>query len=242
MITAKTGSAAGNATGTSSKGEARVDAVVLDVGNVLIEWDPRALYRKLFLTEGGTPDEAKVDWFLTNICDQAWNVQQDLGRSIAEANGTLIQRHPEWRAEIEAYYTRFHDTIPGPIESTVACMRALKDAGTPVHGLTNFSRETFAMAQARFDFLNEFDGVVVSGEEGLIKPDPAIFHLMAARFKLSPDRTLFVDDSPANIGSASALGYQVHHFTDPGALRPHLVDLGLLAVETLAAASNATPF
>ena len=208
---------------------AKVDAVVLDVGNVLIEWDPRALYRKIFLTDAGAPDEAKVDWFLSNICDQDWNVQQDLGRSIAEANAALIQRHPAWRAEIEAYYDRHADTIPGPIESTVASMRALKAAGIPVHGLTNFGRETFAMARERFDFLNEFDGVVVSGEEGLIKPDPEIFNLVTRRFKLSPARTLFVDDSRVNIDAASALGYQVFRFTEPKALGPRLVDLGLLA-------------
>jgi 2-haloacid dehalogenase len=205
-----------------------VDAVVLDVGNVLIEWDPRALYRKIFLTSDGAPDEERIDWFLTNICDSAWNIQQDLGRSIVEGNAALIRRHPEWRAEIEAYYARHGETIPGPINSTVTCMRDLRAAGMPVHGLTNFGRETFAMAQARFDFLNEFDGVVVSGEEGLVKPDPAIFTILTNRFKLTPARTLFVDDSQANIESANALGFQVHHFTDPGALRPHLTDLRLL--------------
>lgn len=205
-----------------------VNAVVLDVGNVLVHWDPRALYRKIFRTETGAPDEAKVDWFLTHICNDHWNIQQDLGRSIAEANAALIQRHPEWRVEIDAYYARHAESIPGPIESTVACMRDLRGSGLPVHGLTNFGRETFERAQARFDFLNEFDGVVVSGEEGLIKPDPAIFDLMAGRFKLSPARTLFVDDSRANIDAASTLGYQVHHFTDSSALRPHLIELGLL--------------
>jgi 2-haloacid dehalogenase len=209
--------------------DAKADAVVLDVGNVLIHWDPRALYRKIFLTDAGAPDEARVEWFLTHICDPAWNVQQDLGRSIAEANATLIQQFPQWRAEIEAYYTRHHEAIPGPIESTVASMRDLRSVGVPVHGLTNYGRETFAMARTRFDFLNAFDGVVVSGEEGLVKPDPAIFNLMTSRFKLSPARTLFVDDSQANIDTAGALGFQVHHFTDPVALRPHLVDLGLLA-------------
>ena len=206
----------------------RVDTVILDVGNVLLEWNPRHLYRKIILTEAGRPDEARIDWFLDNVCTMGWNIQQDLGRSIAEANSTLIRRFPEWQAEIEAYYGRFHDTIPGPIETTVTCMGQLQDNGITVHGLTNFGRETFIMAQERFDFLRQFDGVVVSGEEGLIKPDPAIFALINQRFELNPEACLFVDDSKANIDAARALGFQVHHFTQPGALPTHLSALGLL--------------
>ena len=205
-----------------------LDAVVLDVGNVLVRWDPRALYRKIFLNADGAPDEDKVAWFLANICDPKWNIQQDLGRSIIEGNAALIRKHPEWREAIEAYYGRHLEALPGPIESTVACMRALKDTGLPVHGLTNYGRETFTMAKTRFDFLSEFDGVVVSGEEGLVKPDPAIFEVLITRFKLTPKRTLFVDDSRANIDTAHDLGFQVHHFTEPDALMPCLVEQGLL--------------
>lgn len=208
--------------------ESRVDTVILDVGNVLVHWDPYHLYRKIFLTGDGQPDDERITWFLANVCTPDWNIQQDLGRSIVEANSTLIRRFPEWRTEIEAYYDRFHETIPGPIDSTVTCMRRLQEAGVPVHGLTNFGRETFVMAQERFDFLNQFDGVVVSGEEGLVKPDPAIFELIVRRFKLSPPTCLFVDDSQANIDAARALGFQVHHFTDPAALPPHFAALGLL--------------
>ena len=205
-----------------------IDAVILDVGNVLIDWNPRALYRKIFLTPNGQPDEAQVDWFLANICTQDWNIQQDLGRSIVDAEATLRRQHPEWQAEIEAFYGRFQETITGPIETTVRCMARLREAGIPVHGLTNFGRETFAMTRQRFDFLRDFDGVVVSGEEGLIKPDPAIFKLLIQRFKLTPERSLFVDDSQANIDTAQALGFQVHHFTRPELLLPHLTALGLL--------------
>lgn len=210
-------------------GNGSIDAVVLDVGNVLIRWDPRALYRKIFVNADGTPDEDKVTWFLANICDPQWNIQQDLGRSIAEGNAVLIRQFPEWRDAIEAYYGRHLEALPGPIESTVESMRALRSAGVPVHGLTNYGRETFAMARARFDFLNEFDGVVVSGEEGLVKPDPAIFELLINRFKLTPARTLFVDDSRANIDAAARIGFQVHHFTDPDALKPRLFEYGLLS-------------
>lgn len=208
-----------------------IDAVVLDVGNVLIHWDPPALYRKILVNADGTPDEDKVAWFLTNVCDPDWNIQQDLGRSIADGNAALIRRHPEWRDAIEAYYGRHLEALTGPIQSTVDCMRALRDAGVPVHGLTNYGRETFAMAKTKFDFLNEFDDVVVSGEEGLVKPDPAIFRVLITRFKLAPDRALFVDDSRANIEAARNLGFHVHHFTDPDALKPCLVGHGLLGSE-----------
>jgi len=213
-----------------SKRTGSIDAVVLDVGNVLIHWDPPALYRKIFLNPDGTPDEDKVAWFLANICAPEWNIQQDLGRSIAEGNAALIRRHPELRDAIEAYYGHHLEALTAPIQSTVDCMRALQGIGVPVHGLTNYGSETFAMAKTRFDFLNEFDGVVVSGEEGLVKPDPAIFEVLIARFKLTPDRTLFVDDSRANIDAAAMLGFQVHHFTDPDALKPCLIKHGLRAL------------
>ncbi len=206
-----------------------IDAVVLDVGNVLIRWDPREIYRKIFLTRDGSPDEAKVEWFVNNICDLAWNVQQDLGRSIADGNAALIRKHTEWKAEIEAYYGRHLEAAHAPIETSIACMRALRRTGIPVHGLTNYGRETFALARTRYDFLREFDGVVVSGEEGLVKPDPAIFQVLINRFKLTPGRTLFVDDTRANIDTAASMGFHVHHFTDEAALAPHLVELGLIA-------------
>ncbi len=204
-----------------------IDAVVFDVGNVLVHWDPRAIYRTIFLADDGRPDEAKVECFLATICVPDWNVQQDLGRSIAEGNAALIRKHPDWKVEIEAYYGRHLDAIFAPIESSVACLRALRAAGIPVHGLTNYGREAFALARTKYDFLNEFDGVVVSGEEGLIKPDRAIFQVLINRFKLTPERTLFIDDSRANIDTAAAMGFHVHHFTDPAALPPHLVALGL---------------
>lgn len=206
-----------------------VDAVVFDVGMVLIEWDPRHVYRKIFTRDDGSPDEDRVDWFLGTVCTMEWNIRQDLGRSIAEANAEACERHPDWKDEIAAYYGRFQEMIPGPIEGTVAAMRALKARGVKVPGLTNFGRETFAETAKRFDFLNEFDGVVVSGEEGVIKPDPAIFELLAERCGLVPGRTLFVDDSAKNIESAGRLGFYTHHFTrGPDALRADLVALGLL--------------
>ena len=107
--------------------------MILDVGNVLIDWNPRALYRKILLGAGGQPDEARIDWFMANVCTQDWNIQQDLGRSIADAERTLHRQHPEWQIEIAAYYGRFQELIPGPVETTVNCMRRLREAGIPVH-------------------------------------------------------------------------------------------------------------
>lgn len=212
----------------TSTGTAAVDAVVFDIGAVLIEWSPRYLYRRIFTLPDGTPDEDRIDWFLTEVCPPAWNVEQDRGRSIADANAEAIARHPGMRVEIEAFYGRFQEMIPGPIQSSVDAKAALRARGMPVYGLTNFGRETFPPTAERFPFLREFDGIVVSGEEGLIKPDPAIFHLIIERFALTPARSLFIDDSAPNIASAARLGFQTHHFVDPAALPADLRARGLI--------------
>ena len=209
--------------------EETVRSVILDVGNVLLDWDPRHLYRKIFLQEDGKPDEERVAWFLENICTQDWNIQQDLGRSIAAARADLIARFPEWKVEIEIYHDRYDEMIPAAIETTVDCMTDLQARGIPVHGLTNFSAEEFARTRQRFDFLNRFDNVIVSGEEGLIKPDPRIFKIAIHRFELVPGSTLFVDDNNHNICAARKIGFHVHHFTTPDGLRSNLEHLGLLA-------------
>ncbi len=204
-----------------------VDTVLFDVGNVLIEWDPRYLYRKLFTLPGGKPDEKRVGWFLSKVCNMDWNVEQDRGRSIQEANQILIQANPAYKALIEAYYGRFQEMIPGPIEGSVAALGALQAAGVPTYGLTNFGRETFPPTADRFPFLRSFKDVIVSGEEGLIKPDPAIFHLVVERFGIAPERTLFVDDSAANIATASELGFVCHRFEGVEGFRDTLSSLGL---------------
>ncbi|NQW11939.1 MAG: HAD family phosphatase [Alphaproteobacteria bacterium] len=207
--------------------EQRVDAVVFDVGNVLIEWDPRHLFRRIFTHDDATSDEAKVAWFLTEVCSPAWNLEQDRGRTIADAEAEAIGRHPDMASAIRSFYGRFQIMIPRAIEGSVAVLRALKAAGVPVHGLTNFSAETFPLVRARFDFLNALDTVVVSGEEGVIKPDPEIFHRLIGRADLVPERTAFVDDSAANIETARSLGFQTHRFTDPAGFHGWVAGLGL---------------
>jgi len=206
--------------------EPGIDAVVFDVGNVLIEWDPRHLYRRVFTNDDGTPDEARVAWFLAEVCTADWNVEQDRGRSIAEAEAEALARHPGMGPAIRSFYGRFQTMIPRAIDGTVAVLEALKAAGMPVHGLTNFSAETFAPTQRRFGFLNRFDTVVVSGAERVIKPDPRIFEILIERARLIPARTAFVDDSPHNIEAARTLGFQAHLFQGADGFHAWLRGLG----------------
>ena len=204
-------------------------AVLFDVGNVLIERDPRHLYRKIFICPDGTPDRARIEWFLTEVCSRAWNEEQDRGRTLAAATASLTARWPNYAGEIAAFYDRFQEMIPGAIAESRQVFDHFKDRGLPVYGLTNFSRETFAATRARFDVLRRFDAVLVSGKEGLIKPDPAIFRGAAARFDLHPPATLFIDDSARNIAAARALGFQTHHFNGGPALIADLRGRGLMA-------------
>ncbi|MCR9072362.1 MAG: HAD family phosphatase [Alphaproteobacteria bacterium] len=208
---------------------ATVNAVVFDIGNVLIRWDPRHLYRKLFTHADMTADDRRVDWFLSTVCTEAWNLEQDRGRPIAEAVEEAIGRHSDYAAHIRSFYGRFQEMIPGEIPQTVAALRRAKAAGIPVHGLTNFCAETFPATASRFDFLRCFDTVVVSGEEGVIKPDPAIFELLIDRAGLDPSSTAFIDDSAANIATAQELGFVSHRFNDPTAFEAWWVGNGLPA-------------
>jgi 2-haloacid dehalogenase len=200
-----------------------VEAVVFDLGGVLIDWNPRYLYRRLF--DG---DEAAMELFLREITTQEWNARQDAGRAWAEALAELIERHPEQRELIAAYRERWEEMLGGPIEGTVDVLRELRVAGVPVYALTNWSAETFPIARERFEFLSWFGGVVVSGEVRLTKPDAAIFHHLLGRFGLDAATTLFIDDHEANVLAAQALGMHAIRFRDPAHLRTELTDLGLL--------------
>jgi 2-haloacid dehalogenase len=195
---------------------AKAPTVVFDVGNVLVRWDPRVLYRELI------PDEAKLDWFMQNVCTAAWNIEQDRGRSWEDAVALLVAAHPEWEAEIKAYDERWHETIPGVVEDSVSVLRELKARGDKVYAITNFSREKWAECLIRFPFLQRFDGVVVSAHERLIKPDPAIYHVLLERYGLSANDCVFIDDSARNIESARAVGMQGVHFVEPIDLRAQL--------------------
>jgi 2-haloacid dehalogenase len=197
--------------------------VVFDIGGVLLNWNPRHLYRKLF-----PGDEAAMEDFLTNVCTVEWNERQDAGRTFAEAHAELIPKHPDKTHLIEAFGKRFDEMIDGPIEGTVDILAELKRSGVPRYALTNWSAETFPPAQARYDFLSWFDGIVVSGEEGVIKPDARIFRILLERFRIVPGEAVFVDDNPANAAAAQALGIHGIHFRSPELLRFELETLGIL--------------
>lgn len=198
--------------------------VVFDIGNVLIEWDPQHLFTKIF---PGRP-EARA-WFLDTICTAAWNLEQDAGRTWAEGVGALVARFPEWRAEIEAYDRRWHEMIPGPIAGSVAILERLAAAGVPVYAITNFSSEKYVESAARFPFFARFAGVVVSGDERLLKPHAPIFALLCSRYALDPAHCVFIDDNADNVEGARTAGMAAIRFTDADALRRALLDLGLPA-------------
>src|SRR5205823_2182286 len=202
------------------------DIVVFDLGGVLIDWDPRHLYRKLF-----AGDEAAVEHFLATVCTHEWNRGQDAGRTFAEGGRLLKAEHPDKAELIDAYCARFHEMIPGPIAGSVEILAELKALGTPLYCLTNFSAETYPPTFERFEFLRWFRGILVSGEIRVIKPDPRIFELLIERFAIDPKRTIYIDDVDANVAAARPFGFHAIHFTSPALLRDELVALGLLPAQ-----------
>jgi 2-haloacid dehalogenase len=199
-----------------------IDTVIFDIGNVLIRWDPRNLYRKLF----GDDTEA-MERFLTEVCHPEWNERQDAGRTWQEAIDEAIGRHPEHEALIRAYRERWDEMLDGAILETVEVLKLLRDNGMRVLALTNWSRETFPMARERYDFLHWFEGILVSGEEGLVKPDPAIFRRLISRFDVDVSRAIFIDDSMRNVNGARQVGLEAIHFENADKLRRDLRALGL---------------
>ena len=195
--------------------------VVFDLGGVLIDWDPRHLYRRLL-------PEAEVEPFLEEIGFAAWNHAQDAGGSWTTAVDELAARHPEYRELIAAYPARFSETLAGPVRGSVEVLRDLHAAGVRLLALTNWSAETYPYAEATFEFLTLFEDIVVSGVEGVAKPDPAIFRLLLERYGLNPAATVFVDDSLVNVAAAAAAGLRGVLFQDADALRADLSRLGLL--------------
>jgi 2-haloacid dehalogenase len=197
--------------------------VVFDIGGVLLDWNPRHLYRKLF-----AGDEAAMEDFLANVCTVEWNERQDAGRPFAEAHAELLPRHADKSHLIEAFGKRFDEMIAGPIEGTVDILAEVKRAGVPRYALTNWSAETFPPALTRYEFLSWFDGIVVSGEEGVIKPDARIFRILLERYRIPADEAVFIDDNPRNAAAAHALGIHGIHFRSPELLRRELETLGIL--------------
>lgn len=200
---------------------AAIRHIVFDIGKVLVHYDPHLAYAELI------PDEKERQWFFDNVCTSAWNVEQDRGRAWAEAENLLIGEHPVHEKNIRAFRRCWHAMVPYAYEDTVAVMEKLVADGWDVTMLTNFAADTFAEAKARFPFLARPRGVTVSGEIGIIKPDPDIYRIHAQRFGLTPSETFFTDDSPANVEGAREAGWHAVLYQDAEKLRQDLLDRGI---------------
>jgi 2-haloacid dehalogenase len=194
-----------------------IDTIIFDLGGVLIDWNPRYVYRKIFKTE------EEIDWFLANVTTPEWNENQDAGYPLHKATKELIAKHPEWEPEIKAYYGRWLEMLGEDIHDTVEILRHLKETGKyKLYALTNWSAETFPHALERFEFFKAFDGVVVSGQEKMRKPSAEFYNILIDRYHLDPAKTIFIDDSLRNVKGAEAVGITGIHFHNPTQLRDEL--------------------
>jgi 2-haloacid dehalogenase len=198
----------------------QVTTVVFDLGGVLIDWDPRHLYRRLFA------DPAQMEDFLARVCTRDWHHAHDLGEDTRESCRRLARQHPEQREMIMAWAERGEEMIRGQLDETVAVLAELRTAGVPCLALSNMEAETFPIRRARFAFMDWFDGYVISGIEGVAKPDPRIFQILLQRYRLAAAATLFIDDAPPNVAAARDLGLHALRFTSAGALRQDLRSYG----------------
>jgi 2-haloacid dehalogenase len=197
-------------------------ALIFDVGNVLIRWDARLLYRRLL------PDDDAIDAFFAEVGFHAWNLEFDRGLPWDDGVAALAARHPHRAELIAAFNHRWQETVPGPVAGAPEFLADLTEAGVPLYAITNFSSAKWAETRLRFPFLaSSFRDVVVSGDEGVTKPDPEIYCRCLARNGLAANRVIFIDDSPANVAGAAALGIDAIHFTTSAALRAALRQRGV---------------
>ncbi|MDB5561661.1 MAG: hypothetical protein JWN11_1079 [Hyphomicrobiales bacterium] len=194
---------------------------VFDLGGVFVDWNPMYLFRKLFDTE----EEAQ--WFHDNICTLAWNLEFDAGDIYAEGVAKLITRFPRYWREIQAYDARWKETLGGFIQGTIDIHNELIEAETPTFAITNFSWEKWVSCLGEWPFLEKFDGVIVSGLERLVKPDPRLYRVFTERYGIAPDSCVFIDDSEPNVIAARKFGMKSIHFSTPEALRAELISYGL---------------
>lgn len=198
-----------------------IDAVIFDIGNVLVEWEPRRLYAPLIA------DRAELEWFLREVVPLSWHTEHDRGRPFAESIAERQRLFPDHAGLIALFHERWEDTIGDAIVGSVAILERLDDAGIAVFALTNYSAETFPAFRRRFAFAGRFRDIVVSGEEGMVKPDPRIYYRAMARFGVTPARTVFVDDRAENVEAAVARGMHGLHFVDALSLAAELRRFGL---------------
>jgi 2-haloacid dehalogenase len=191
--------------------------VIFDVGRVLFDWDLRYLFAKLIA------DERELDWFVTNVVTPEWHFQHDAGRPLAEMVPELKAEFPDQAALIDAYATRFNETIPGPVPGSLELVERLDSAGVPLFAITNFGHEFWEMFRPTQPVFDRFRDIIVSGTEKMAKPDPAIYRLAIERFGIDPAGALFVDDVAANVAGAESVGIAGHRFVDAAALERDLV-------------------
>ncbi len=193
-----------------------MQTIIFDLGGVLLDWNPHRLYAPFFKTN------AEIDQFLREINFHEWNLQQDAGRPFAEGVAVLSAQFPHYERLIRAYHERWEDSVPGAIDGTLDILYRLKRDSHPLYALTNFSAETFPLMRRRFDFLELFEYILVSGEVGLVKPDPAIYRLMLEKVGRPAGECLFIDDSLKNVEAARQLGFNAIHFQSPEQLETEL--------------------
>ena len=199
-----------------------IEAIIFDLGGVLIDWNPRYLYRQVFNTEEET------EWFLQNVTTLDWNENQDAGYPIHKATEELISKHPEWEPEIKSYYSRWLEMLGDAIHETVEIFRQLKENGNyKLYALTNWSAELFPHARERFEFLKWFNGIVVSGEEKMRKPSAEFYKILLDRYHLNAATTIFIDDSLRNVKGAEAVGITGIHFHNAMQLKEELQRVGI---------------
>jgi 2-haloacid dehalogenase len=199
-----------------------IEAVVFDVGKVLVRWERDLPFRSLI------PDSVERDWFMSTVIPIDWHAEHDAGRDAEEMIATRSAEYPDHAHLIRAWLDRFNETVPGPVPGSPQLVEDLHTRGVPLYAITNFGADTWAGFAPTFPLFERFRDIVVSGVEKLAKPDRPIFDLAARRFGLAPGVMLFVDDSEANVSAARAYGWQAHHFTDADRLRADLTGRGLL--------------
>ena len=201
----------------------QIDTIIFDLGGVLIDWNPRHLYRKIFKSD------EEIEWFLQNVCTGEWNEKQDAGRSFEDATNELLAKFSEHEIPIRAWYDRWEETIGGRIDGTVEIFRAIRDSKKfKLFALTNWSEQTFPWALENFDFLHWFEGIVVSGVEKTRKPFPEFYKILLDRYHIDPSKAIFIDDVHKNILGAKTVGIDGIHFQSPDQLRSELQRLGIL--------------
>jgi 2-haloacid dehalogenase len=201
----------------------RFDTIIFDLGGVLIDWNPEYVFREIF------EKEEEMRYFFSEICTHDWNIQQDAGRPLAEATEVLVAQFPEYEPHIRSYYGRWQEMLGGPIQETVDILEELHQSQEHrLLALTNWSHETFPTALELYPFLQLFEGILVSGVEKLIKPDPRIYQLLIERYTVHPNRALFIDDNLKNVEGAKALGIEAIQFKSSAQLKSYLQENGVL--------------